>query len=101
MALQKEIATQYGVNANYFKVVTVALNTLINKASITLVGYYNKDAREGDSKSLFVKEYNIKEDEYPSYFDTDILDQENKNVVSMSYQYIKDTDEKFSDAIDV
>jgi len=56
MALLKEISTEYGSAAYYWKV--TMLEFLLNKdCHITLSGYSNKDARLNNSQPLKVFEY--------------------------------------------
>jgi hypothetical protein len=101
MALQKEVVTHYGVTANYFRISGIDINSILKTAKIKLNGYYNEEARLDDSRSLQVKEYNIKDEDFTTYFNTTLLSSEGNNIYTSGYRYIKDTDESFIDAIDV
>lgn len=58
MALFKEISTNYGIPASYWKITSLIFNQ--NKdCSIVLSGYTNKDARENNGQPLRVFEYTI------------------------------------------
>ena len=58
MALFKEISTNYGTTASYWKITSLVFNH--NKdCSIALSGYASKDARENNGQALRVFEYTI------------------------------------------
>ena len=50
MALKKSIPTEFGVDAEYWKIVELVDNNLFEKMKVVLFGYLNEDAR-GDGKS--------------------------------------------------
>lgn len=60
MALLKEISTDYGSSAYYWKV-TMLEFSLNKDCHITLSGYSNKDARLNNSQPLKVFEYIVPE----------------------------------------
>lgn len=100
MALQVDIVSDYGVPINYFKIVGLDLNVTLKKAKIKLVGYYNEEARLDDSKTLFIKDYNVIPTDYNMYFSTSVLNEVDVNPISKGYEFIKLNDEKFTNATD-
>lgn len=98
MALSINIPTQYGVDATYFKVVDVKLNTLLNKGSLILSGFYDKAARDRGDKCLLVKNYEFEDVEYEQFFNLIVLNQENVNPVLCGYNFIVTTDVEYKDA---
>ena len=60
MALLKEISTEYGIPATYWKITKLEFH--LNKdCHITISGYSNKDARLDNKQPLKVFEYNVAE----------------------------------------
>jgi hypothetical protein len=89
MALLKEISTNYGIPASYWKITSLVFNQ--NKdCSIILSGYANKDVRENTAEALKVFEYTI-----PA---ADVVD---PFTLQSAYDYIKVQPEFSFNTIDI
>jgi hypothetical protein len=91
MALQKEITTKYGVNADYWKVDHVEVQYDQKRATAFIKPYRNKAARDAGSSPL---------DETQEFvLDFDAITA-TENLRENIYTFIK-TQDFFSDAVDV
>ena len=89
MALFKEISTNYGIPASYWKITSLVFN--LNKdCTIQLSGYANQDARDNSDSSLRVFEYTI-----PA---VDVVD---PFTLESAYDYIKTQPDFSFNTIDI
>lgn len=100
MALQTSITSNYGIDATYFKIVGFNMNTLLDYVDIILGGFPNQEARNVENpKPIWHKEYHVSKEDYTTYFS--ITDLTECDPIKCGYKYIKATDEKFTNAIDL
>lgn len=92
MALQKTIATTYGVNATYHKIALTNINWHNHQAHIEIISFADQQARNEGKAPLVVNALD---------FDADTFDFEpTDNIVEEVYNKMKETPE-FNGAIDV
>ncbi len=94
MALSKDISTQYGVNASYWRVIDVRLNVANKFAEVLVGGYLSAEARADNKLPLQTLVFSVSPDGYDASFAT------NENAIRQSYQHLK-TLEQFQGATDV
>lgn len=82
MALFKQIGTQYGVVASYWKITDVSLDSLNGTAHVVVSGYYDRDARDNLATPLKVLEYDVSAEMVQQYFPTSI-------DIAQVYEFIK------------
>lgn len=82
MALFKQIGTNYGVVASYWKITDVSLDSLYGTARVVVSGYYDRDARDNLATPLKVLEYDVSAEIVQQYFPTSL-------DIAQVYQYIK------------
>lgn len=69
MAIQKEILSQYGVNAVYWNIAFMQNNFLDKVFYAKVFGYASKEAREALSQPVTVVELRMADDQYPGDID--------------------------------
>jgi hypothetical protein len=82
MALYKQIGTQYGVVASYWKITDVSLDSLYGTAHVVVSGYYDRDARDNLATPLKVLEYDVSAEMVQQYFPTSL-------DIAQVYEFIK------------
>ena len=82
MALYKQIGTQYGVVASYWKITDVSLDSLHGTAHVVVSGYYDRDARDNLATPLKVLEYDVSAEMVQQYFPTSL-------DIAQVYEFIK------------
>jgi len=82
MALYKQIGTQYGVVASYWKITDVSLDSLYGTAHVVVSGYYDRDARNNLATPLKVLEYDVSAEMVQQYFPTSL-------DIAQVYEFIK------------
>ena len=82
MALFKQIGTNYGVVASYWKITDVSLDSLYGTAHVVVSGYYDRDARDNFSAPLKVLEYDVSAEIVQQYFPSSL-------EIAQVYEYIK------------
>lgn len=92
MALLKNISTEYGVYASYWKITNITLN-LDGSCDLIITGYYNEETRNGNQLHLRKMEFHIDSSSVIQYFPSGV-------DLSQVYQYLKTTGE-FRDASNV
>lgn len=101
MALQKQKDTQFGIKANYWKIVKTNIDWHNKKANIIMVGFENKASRQANNAPLSQTNF-----EYEGT--VEIGDKvlvpfpflPEDNIVAKSYELIKQTKD-FAGALDV
>lgn len=101
MALKKTLKSTYGINAEYWIVNNVVLDSDRKIARITMAGYPTQDIRQEDTEPLMKLTVNCRLDKYDEYFSIEELDKENNNPIKIAYEYAKSEDEFFKDAEDL
>lgn len=92
MALLKNISTEYGVYASYWKITEISLN-LDGSCDLVLSGYYNEETRNANLQHLKKMQYHIDQPTVVQYFPSGI-------DLSQVYAYLKTTGE-FGGAEDI
>lgn len=101
MALQKQKDTQFGIKANYWKVVQTNINWLDKKANIIMAGFENEASRRANNTALSRVNYEYEEildigDKIISPFPFVPED----DIVAKSYELIKQTKD-FEKSLDI
>ena len=99
MALQKNITLDNGINLPKAYIRIISINFITNAHIVINVGVYKNKTSRNDKKPEVIKFKHICTNEYNNYFDLNILNQENVNIVSQSYLWLK-TLPFYSDTID-
>jgi hypothetical protein len=92
MALVKNISTEYGVYASYWKITEISLN-LDGSCDFVLSGYLNKETRNGNLLHLKKIEFHIDQPTVVQYFPSGV-------DLAQVYAYLKTTGE-FGGAEDI
>lgn len=82
MALSKQIGTDYGVAASYWKITDISLNSLDGTAHVVVSGYYDQSVRNGGYLPLKVLEYDVPAEIVQQYFPLSI-------DIAQVYEFIK------------
>ena len=109
--LTKDKINQFGVIEEYWRILSINLNIQYNYADITLGGYASQKTRMNNNEPMNIKKIRAKWDEaeFLSYFTPEAMNArylsknlkvEPPNIYTISYEYIKNKDEYFKDAID-
>lgn len=83
MALQKKIATKYGIDADYWKIVDLNINWLTENSHVVLCGWASKEAREEGLKPLAQRGFDWSGEKFP------FTDEEPQNERGEAYEAIK------------
>jgi hypothetical protein len=91
MALQLTVASPYdGDIDGYWKIIETNINWLSRGSHVTIACYVNKQARIDGKQPILTRSFDWSgQDDFP--FDLELLDQENENVIHMSYEKIKES----------
>lgn len=116
MALRKEIMTNYGVKADYWRVVRYDIDALNYAVEFIVMPYVSQEIREQgnqpfEGNKIIITEYgyrveNVNGVEDPSfnaykvYFSPSVLEANNMTPVEAAYIYLKNHVEFFKDAVD-
>jgi len=82
MALFKQIGTNYGVLASYWKITDISLNSLDGTAHVVVSGYYSQDVRLNGFAPLKTLEYDVSAQDVQTYFPTSL-------DIAQVYTYLK------------
>ncbi|HAU85090.1 MAG TPA: hypothetical protein DCW90_06205 [Lachnospiraceae bacterium] len=93
---------QYGVEEEYWRLLNININVQYKYADITVASYRNKEARDSNAEPMNLKKVRAKwnEEEFENYFSPQATTYRNKNIYELAYEYIKENDEHFANAID-
>ena len=104
MALKLENhETLYGVKAEHWVVQSININEKHGYADITLQGYYDEQAYLDGKAPLETKKTKAYErNNFASYFSKKAknANEENKNIYSLAYEFVKHNDPFFKDSKD-
>lgn len=109
---------QFGVKEEYWRVLNINMNMQYKYCDITMGAYMSEESRRDGSEPMNTKKVRAKwdESEFLKYFapetfagaPTSSIDQNNDGVINMAddiytrvYQFVKDKDPYFADAIDI
>ena len=92
MALLKNISTDDGVYASYWKITEISLN-LDGSCDLVLSGYYNEDTRDANLQYLKKMEFHLDTPTVIQYFPSGV-------DLGQVYAYLKTTGE-FGGAVDI
>ena len=100
--LTKDKINQFGVQEEYWRVLSINLNAQYQYCDITLGAYASAETRESDCEPMNIKKVRAKwsEDEFLSFFTAKAMNKENVNIYNQVYKYVKQKDEYFKDATD-
>ena len=96
MALQKSIETPSGVNASYWKITKITVDSSVFFIESIISGYYDEQARIDGREPLLSKQYSWLSS--AENFETEISAE--SNIIANIYARIKLTDD-FQSALDV
>lgn len=94
MALKKEITTETGVVASYWRLEIINLTKHGDRATLGIGLYYEPNAAE----PIFDRNIEVESDIFDKYFRKDI--ENYPNIYAVGYAVIKEADEFFADAED-
>lgn len=100
--LTKDKVNQFGVREEYWRILSINLNLQYNYCDITLGGYVDEETRNAGLEPMNIKKVRAKWDEYEflKFFTAKAMSEENVNIYNRAYDYIKQKEEDFKDAID-
>lgn len=87
MALQKNIATIYGIDATYWKIAEININWITKTSNTTLVGYVDQEAKIALKQPIAQRSFYWSGDTFP--FDITGLSKDGVNAVKVAYEVIK------------
>ena len=108
--LTKDKINQFGVQEEYWRILSINLNIQYNYCDITLGAYANEDARNSDAEPMNIKKVREKWDneEFLKFFahqtfelktaKADESSNVSDNIYKRAYDYIKVRDEYFKEA---
>jgi hypothetical protein len=82
MALFKQIGTDYGIVASYWKITDVALNSLDGTARVVVSGYPDRDIRLAGYLPLKTLQYSVSAQDVQTYFPSSL-------DIAQVYGYLK------------
>ena len=110
--LTKDKINQFGVQEEYWRILSINLNIQYNYCDITLGAYANEDARDQDAEPMNIKKVRAKWDneEFFKFFASQTFESKttkadessnvSDNIYERAYDYIKVRDEYFKEAKD-
>jgi hypothetical protein len=93
MALQQSLTLNNGIvlDSAYIRIFNIELNTTIVKSiKISIAIYKDKSSFDEYKPEVLTLYHSCSSSDYETYFSESILNQLNKNIISQSYQYLKD-----------
>ena len=82
MALFKQIGTDYGVVASYWKITDVSLNSLDGTARVVVSGYPDRETRLAGYLPIKTLQYSVSAQDVQTYFPTSL-------DIAQVYGYVK------------
>jgi hypothetical protein len=82
MALFKQIGTNYGIVASYWKITDISLNSLDGTAHVVVSGYPDREIRLAGYLPLKTLEYSVSAEDVYTYFPTSL-------DIAQVYGYLK------------
>lgn len=100
--LTKDKINQFGVQEEYWRILSINLNLQYSYCDITLGGYSSAEVRDNGSEPMNLKKVRAKwdEQEFLKFFTAKAMNEKDVNIYNRAYDYIKHKDEYFKDAID-
>jgi hypothetical protein len=100
MGLQKELTLDNGIYLPEAYIKIISCNYICDYHTSVKVNIYKDFNAYSDDKTSVTTLTHICTDDFNTYFDLTVLNQENVNIISQSYEWLK-TLEFYKDAIDV
>lgn len=100
--LTKDKINQFGVQEEYWRILSINLNLQYQYCDITLGAYVSAEARNSECEPMNIKKVRAKWDEveFLRHFTARAMDADGINIYNRAYEYVKIKDEYFKDAID-
>lgn len=92
MALIKELSSSYGIKPSYHRVLCVSLSAIERKTIISVGSYMSKELRNNGYEPIDIIDIDVPKEDYPFFIEG--------NIISKSYQWLRDNVEGLEDAID-
>lgn len=98
MALIKEINTNYGVKADYWRIESITIDKRMKEANFIMHLYLNKEATQSfDYRAVVIADKENKDELFDKYFSENIT---YTDIYNSCYECAKEIDEFFADAKD-
>lgn len=98
MALIKEVNTNYGISADYWRIETITIDKRMKEASFIIHLYVNENAKSSlDYRVITIADKENKDELFNKYFSENI---KFSNIYESCYECTKELDQFFFDAID-
>lgn len=108
MAIQiKDYINQYGIEEQYWRILSMNINLQYKYVDITLGGYATQEARDNGAEPMNTKKVRAKwdEEEFDAFFSPNaprmLSADVGMNIYNIAYDYIKYKDKMFENSIDV
>ena len=100
--LTKDKINQFGVQEEYWRILSINLNSQYQYCDITLGAYASAETRESEYEPMNIKKVRAKwdEQEFLSFFTAKAMSEDGVNIYNRAYDYVKYKDKYFKDAID-
>lgn len=76
----------------YYKIIETNINYLYNTAHVSMGGWLDKASRDDGKNPIISESFDWSGDEFP--FNISVLNEEDKNTISVSYEKIKESKPK-------
>lgn len=96
MALTQTLSTDYPLDATWWKITFFSAEREEKTLRLVLRGWKDQASYDAGDAHLAQRVYQIVEPDYNDYFSVANLNAQDKNPVSIGYQYVIDTDADFS-----
>ena len=103
MALIKNIQTEYGIEAGYWKISRISIDTIKKEISFTLNLYIDKEHQQKELGEMVFASAILTQEEFKPQYDKYFRKDEGENykdIYTACYMYAKDNMEFFKDAED-
>ena len=98
MALIKEVKTNYGINADYWRIETITIDKKRKEANFIIFLYLNKEATESfDYRAVVITDKENREELFEKYFSDNT---EFHDIYNSCYECAREIDDFFADAKD-
>ena len=100
--LTKDKTNHFGSNEEYWRILSININLQYQYCDITLGAYIDEQTRAQELEPMNIKKVRAKWDEreFLKFFTAKAMNADGVNIYNRAYEYIKQKDEYFKDAID-
>lgn len=100
--LTKDKINQFGAKEEYWRILSININLQYQYCDITLGAYIDEQTRAQELEPMNIKKVRAKWDEreFLKFFTAKAMNADGVNIYNRAYEYIKQKDEYFKDAID-